>query len=419
MIYINDLPDNLSCTTYIYADDTSIYSSVDPAHPDNSTTLLQNDLNEVSTWADTWGLQFKASKSFDLTFTKTGERNYGSLFLGNNQIPTTKTHKHLGFVLDNNLTFNEHVDCLAKKVQKLINPLRPLSFRLKSCHLNTIYSSFIMPHYDYCAILYDSASKRALDHLERIHYNAALMVSGCIHGSSKKKVLNSLNWQTLSSRRKERQSVYMFKVSKGYVPVYITQMFVAYSDAPVRNLRHHRPYRVPAATSSKFRNSPTIKMVTLWNNTPVNRRNLPTLSRFKSKTCFNRSRMHSITTMMLKNLNRKEELCLNRLRVDLLLKGHLFAHNFVNITDPRCIYCNRNVTTTHFLLQCQKPDHRVLINDLLNSLVTLQVWDSFGAMTLKDKCHFLLYGDDSLNLKTNSDIIENTARFICQTYQDL
>ena len=154
LLYINDLPDNLQCTTYLYADDTSINLPVDPNNPDPSHLVIQRDLNKITTWAASWGMNFKPSKSCELVFTKRGVKNYLPLYLDNVLIPSKTNHKHLGFILDSNLNFTDHITNLGEKIQKLINPLKPLSRKLKSTHLNTIYSSFIFPHYDYCDILY-------------------------------------------------------------------------------------------------------------------------------------------------------------------------------------------------------------------------------------------------------------------------
>ncbi len=178
-----------------------------------------NIRNLIYEWSTRWGLIFKPSKSVDITFTKSGTTNYPNMRLYNDIIPKKLTHKHLGFILDSNLNFNSHVENLADKVQKLLNPLKFLSKWLKSHHLETIYTSFIKPHFEYCDIIYNSANNTYQDKLERKHYQAALLVSGCIHGSNTQNVLASLNWPTLSSRRNEPLKSYMFKVTTMSPPV--------------------------------------------------------------------------------------------------------------------------------------------------------------------------------------------------------
>jgi len=417
LLYINDLPDDLTCTTFLYADDTSLNYPIDPNNPTAGNLVIQQDLNKITSWAKTWGMQFKPSKSYDLIFSKRGERNYCPLFLDNVQIPTTNSHKHLGFILDSKLNFTEHTNQLADKIQTLLNPMKALSWKIKSAHLNTIYSSFISPHFDYCDILYNSANKANLDKLERLHYNAALLVSGCMHGSNTMKVLNILNWQTLSSRRLERERAYMFKVVFGMAPPFIGSLFNQYRDNINRQTRMHRPFRIPANVSAKTTNSPAFQLMTVWNNLHPTTRNLQSLSQFKFRTSFKRTRVNSLSTTSIKNMNRTEEICLNRLRVDLLLPAQLYQHNFQGI-NPNCNFCYENYTTAHFLIKCRQPDHQLNITTLLTDLDNIApgLTAFFQTKTIPNKCKFLLSGDPSLDHNTNCKIVQITAKFILSNY---
>ncbi len=386
LIYINDLPDNLKSVTFLYADDTSLYVPVDPKNPINSITSLHNDVTLLSNWSNKWKMDFKPSKSALVTFTKTGRKDYGDFLLDNIPIPQYASHKHLGFVLDNNLNFKEHVNHLVVKIQKLINPLKHLSKKLKSSHLNTIYRSFIVPHFDYGDVLYASANVETLKQLDKLHYRAALLVSGCIQGSNSIKVLRILNWQSLESRRSERQQIYMFKAMQLVVPDYVASIFNRYKPnlLTARTLRDIKPFRFPANSSSKLRSSPAFRLMSTWNNLSATLRNLPTLSQFKSKICHKFSADRIVSTMMIKNINRKEELCLNRLRVDLLLKSQLFSHNFP-INSPNCLYCNTPESTKHFLLLCKKPNHLNELDVLLNALDELDLLATFNQLSMINK----------------------------------
>ena len=56
LIYINDLPDNLNSLIKLFADDTSLFSTVhDPNH---SAKVLNDDLNKISEWAYKWKMLF-------------------------------------------------------------------------------------------------------------------------------------------------------------------------------------------------------------------------------------------------------------------------------------------------------------------------------------------------------------------------
>ena len=63
-VFINDLPDSLHSICKIFADDTKIY--------DKSSNHLdiQDDLDRLLIWSDTWDMQFNASKFKVLHFGK-------------------------------------------------------------------------------------------------------------------------------------------------------------------------------------------------------------------------------------------------------------------------------------------------------------------------------------------------------------
>lgn len=410
LLYINDLPENLVCDTYLYADDASIFAPIDPDNPQDGNSILKNDLDTLSDWADTWGLAFKPSKCRDLIFAKRGYPTYRNMTFANFEIPRVNCHKHLGFYLDSNLNFNEHVINLIENINKKLNPLRALSYNMKSCHLNRIYTHFIKPHYDYCDIIYHCAQRSSLTKLEQTQYKAALLVSGCIHGSSKDKVFSILNWKPIIDRRIERQKIFMFKVENKQKPCYVLSIFNSFRTDQIRLNRNTLPYSIEAHTSTKIRNSPTYSLISTWNDLNYNMRSINSLSRFKSKICKN-SKFIQTSTSRLKNLNRKEEIYLNRLRVDFLLNSHLYSHNFTGVLSPNCTSCGSINSTIHFLYRCQNPAHRPHINALLTALQHLGVLNTFNLLRQFEKTTFLLFGSDNLNSEINAEIVKLTAKF--------
>ena len=61
LIYINDLPDNLSTNVKLFADDTSLFSVVHDIT--TSSGDLNYDLNRVSEWAFQWKMSFNPEHS--------------------------------------------------------------------------------------------------------------------------------------------------------------------------------------------------------------------------------------------------------------------------------------------------------------------------------------------------------------------
>ena len=62
LIFINDLSDNLQCIPKLFADETSLFSTV--KIPDRTAHKLNNDLKEITNWV------FQLKMSFNLDLTK-------------------------------------------------------------------------------------------------------------------------------------------------------------------------------------------------------------------------------------------------------------------------------------------------------------------------------------------------------------
>ena len=86
---------------------------------------------------------------------KTKKQYHPPLALNNNNVSETNSQKHLGVVLDNRLSFEEHLKMILNKVNKTIGLLRKLHNTLARSALLTIYKSFSRPHLDYGDIIYD------------------------------------------------------------------------------------------------------------------------------------------------------------------------------------------------------------------------------------------------------------------------
>ena len=67
LIYINDLPDGIMSTIYMYADNTKLYREI-KSHEDHQ--ILQNDLTKLCIWSKKWLLKFHPKKCSCLSIGK-------------------------------------------------------------------------------------------------------------------------------------------------------------------------------------------------------------------------------------------------------------------------------------------------------------------------------------------------------------
>ena len=177
MIYINDLADGLSSNAKLFADDISLFSVV---HNANTTAKeLNNDLVKISRWAYQWKMSFNpdpSKQAQEVIFSRKTKKEYHPpLAFNNNNVSETNSQKHLGVVLDNRLSFEDHLKMILNKVNKTIGLLRKLHILPRSALL-TICKSFMRPHLDYGGIIYDQAYNASF-HQKLELYNACLAIT--------------------------------------------------------------------------------------------------------------------------------------------------------------------------------------------------------------------------------------------------
>ena len=97
LLYINDLPDNLSTSVPFFAVDCILYT---PIRTQSNCSLLQNDLLKLQKWRDTWLMKFNPGKCYTMTpATRTPTLNIYT-FCGQT-LKSVDSHCYLGIHLSN------------------------------------------------------------------------------------------------------------------------------------------------------------------------------------------------------------------------------------------------------------------------------------------------------------------------------
>ena len=108
LIYINDLPEGLESTVKLFADDTSLFSTV--YDPNMSADQLDKDLKKNSEWAYKWKMIFNpdlSKQTQEVIFSrKTSKISHPTTTFNTVPVAHTPCQKHLGLYLDEKLNFN-------------------------------------------------------------------------------------------------------------------------------------------------------------------------------------------------------------------------------------------------------------------------------------------------------------------------
>ena len=153
--------DNQHITTIVYADDIALVTnSTDPQN------TLQKALDKLEINASSLGLQFSPTKTKVVSFNNRAKIN---LTLQGATVDQVKSHKYLGIILDNNLTFTPHKRYLTDQISSRINFIKYLSGRLNGINtqqLLTLYKAITYGIINYSAPVLVLLKPKALQPLD-------------------------------------------------------------------------------------------------------------------------------------------------------------------------------------------------------------------------------------------------------------
>ena len=99
-------------------------------------------------------------QAVELIFSrKKSKADHPEILFNNTSVMKVDEHKHLGIILDSNLSFSAHIKSAISKSRKGIGLLKYLSKYLPRHTLNELYKLYVRPHLDYGDVIYHIPAK--------------------------------------------------------------------------------------------------------------------------------------------------------------------------------------------------------------------------------------------------------------------
>ena len=216
LIYINDLAGELSSNTKLFADDTSLFSVVH--NKDSSAAELNSDLAKISHSVQHWKMSFNpdpSEQAHEVIFSrKVKKDSHHPLTFSNSIVYQATSQKHLSTILDNRLSFEEHLRLVFSKMNRTIGLLRKLQCLIPRFAPLTIYRTFGGPLHNYGDIYAKAFNSSFHQKVGSSQYNACLAITGAIRGTSKEKLNDELGLESLHLRRWFRKLCCFYKFYK-------------------------------------------------------------------------------------------------------------------------------------------------------------------------------------------------------------
>ena len=275
----------------MYADDTTLYDV--QTSQDTIEKNLQIALNELHKWCKNNGMVLNSTKTKVMLIT-TNQKRHGldrdGLNLDFNMEPlqVITNDKILGVFVDNNLTWNEHIKHISKKIASNIWLLSKMKIYLSQEHRIQFYKSYIQPHIDFCNIIWGSTTESNKQKIVRMQKRAVRVILD-YNVENSHEAMKSLNIQSIYDRLFLRKAKFMFKVYHNLTPTYIGENYNLRSNLNISvNLRSAstRCFVPPKPRTECFKQSMRYSGCLIWNSLPEVVKNAQTQETFH-KRCLN------------------------------------------------------------------------------------------------------------------------------------
>lgn len=257
IIYTNDLPGSLRCTTCIlFADDTTIY--VCGKNIKELYKLMNDDIDSLAEWFKVNKLSLNISKTHHVLFSKT--KNVKSdlqvLTLDDNVINRVKCVKFLGLLIDENLDWHEHINSCRSKISSGLYALNKSKNILDTNNMKIIYHSLIYPYLTYGNLLWGSSHSMHLRRLEILQKKAVRTISKMSYNSHTEPLFKKLQILKFNDIFTFQLSSLMHSFINDTLPAPLMTIFTVNRTIHSHETRHlHQPhvqYRKTAFLSKTF-----------------------------------------------------------------------------------------------------------------------------------------------------------------------
>jgi len=215
----------------LYADDTVIFTAASSF--DQLRLNLSLDLNNVSNWLTVNGLFLNPKKTEYVVFG-TWQRlirseSNGPLCMEGKEVNQVKSFKYVGVLLDECLSFKDHINYVRSKVASRLGLLSRLRGCLSMEAANKIYLSTVLPilSCDTCFYPLGSSNRKSLECLQQ---RAARIMYGFKPDIATESILKNLRWPPLT-RSMEKHCALLVKCLVGEVPSYFKDYFMLCSKS--------------------------------------------------------------------------------------------------------------------------------------------------------------------------------------------
>ena len=262
LIFINDFrKSNPFFKFTLYADDSTLSCKLNEIQPSSINLTISRELDKVYQWLSANKLKVNFNKTKFIIFNYKKNIPIESIKFANHDIERTRSIKFLGIIIDENLSFNNHIDHISSKTSKSVGLLYRLSRFLPIDVLKTLYHSLVMPHISYGIELWYGAPKTVSDRITIIQKKMIRALNSLPYNSHTGPYFKDMNLLKVED---------MYKLQIGLnIHTGISRNELTFtSEIHNYNTRNRNSLRTPGVHLSRSQMNWKFRGIQLWNSIP-------------------------------------------------------------------------------------------------------------------------------------------------------
>ena len=137
-----------------------------------------------------------------------------------------KLVKYLGMIVDNKLTWSQHVDYISSKITHNIGISKHIRHFIPKESLLLLYHTLIEPYFKYCSIVWGQCSETLRDKLQTLQNKAARTITKVRYDEANhSKLLTDFGWLSVRSLIKSDMVIFAYKELNNLHPDMISVHF--------------------------------------------------------------------------------------------------------------------------------------------------------------------------------------------------
>ncbi len=266
LLFINDittLDHNVNFT--LFADDSNI--ALKSSDINDIPNILSSLNSKMLKWSDSNGLKLNVDKTSTVIF-----KNYSNTEFLN--VELSNSTKFLGVIIDNCLSWKNHVEYVCGKVTKIIPYIRKMKNIMTREHLLMLYNTLIFPHFNYGVTIWGHCSADKVKRLLKLQKWILRIITNKRKTDSCRNLFSEFNMLTFPSIYIFFVSIYIFKqIKNGLIQLNC--------NIHTFNTRNKNNVYTDYQRLTKTQNNPKFIGAIIFNKLPDNIKNSISLNVFK------------------------------------------------------------------------------------------------------------------------------------------